>query len=60
MQKHHTVMLVMLDGWGREDPTAIAVRQARTPAFDELWRSCPHAFLRTSGRGARHIGARKN
>jgi 2,3-bisphosphoglycerate-independent phosphoglycerate mutase len=51
MQKHRTVMLVILDGWGwREDPTDNAVRQAHTPTFDELWRSCPHAFLRTSGR----------
>src|SRR3954463_8379153 len=51
MQEHHPVMLVILDGWGwREDPTDNAVRQARTPSFDELWRSCPHAFLRTSGR----------
>ena len=44
------VMLVILDGWGwREDPADNAVRQARTPAFDALWSSCPHAFLRTSG-----------
>ncbi len=51
MQEHRPVMLVILDGWGwREDPTDNAVRQARTPTFDELWRSCPHAFLRTSGR----------
>jgi len=43
-------MLAILDGWGwREDPTDNAVQQARTPAFDELWASCPHAFLRTSG-----------
>ena len=27
-----------------------AVRQAKTPAFDRLWTTCPHAFLRTSGR----------
>jgi 2,3-bisphosphoglycerate-independent phosphoglycerate mutase len=26
------------------------VRQARTPAFDRLWSTCPHAFLRTSGK----------
>jgi 2,3-bisphosphoglycerate-independent phosphoglycerate mutase len=26
-----------------------AVRQARTPNFDRLWASCPHASLRTSG-----------
>src|SRR3954451_10641268 len=51
MQERRPVMLVILDGWGwREDPTDNAVRQARTPSFDELWRSCPHAFLRTSGR----------
>ena len=51
MQEHRPVMLVILDGWGwREDPTDNAVRQAHTPTFDELWRSCPHAFLRASGR----------
>src|SRR3954470_3989222 len=51
MQERRPVMLVILDGWGwREDSTDNAVRQARTPCFDELWRSCPHAFLRTSGR----------
>src|SRR6188472_3489416 len=51
MPEHRPVMLVILDGWGwREDPTDNAVRLARTPKFDELWRSCPHAFLRTSGR----------
>src|SRR3954463_8519521 len=50
MQDRRPVMLVILDGWGwREDSTDNAVRQARTPSFDELWRSCPHAFLRTSG-----------
>jgi 2,3-bisphosphoglycerate-independent phosphoglycerate mutase len=44
------VMLVVLDGWGwREDPADNAVRQARTPNFDRLWESCPHALLRTSG-----------
>lgn len=44
------VMLVILDGWGwRDDAADNAVRQARTPAFDALWSSCPHAFLRTSG-----------
>jgi 2,3-bisphosphoglycerate-independent phosphoglycerate mutase len=45
------VMLVILDGFGWRDETADnAVRQARTPNFDRLWASCPHAFLRTSGR----------
>jgi 2,3-bisphosphoglycerate-independent phosphoglycerate mutase len=51
MQKRRPVMLVVLDGWGyREDTADNAVRQARTPVFDRLWSTCPHAFLRTSGR----------
>ena len=50
MQKRRAVMLVILDGWGwREDTADNAVRQARTPNFDRLWASCPHAFLHTSG-----------
>ena len=44
------VMLVILDGWGwREEAADNAVRLARTPNFDRLWETCPHAFLRTSG-----------
>ncbi|MCC6777245.1 MAG: 2,3-bisphosphoglycerate-independent phosphoglycerate mutase [Hyphomicrobiales bacterium] len=51
MQKRRPVMLLILDGWGwREDAADNAVRQARTPSFDRLWSTCPHAFLRTSGR----------
>jgi 2,3-bisphosphoglycerate-independent phosphoglycerate mutase len=51
MQKRRPVMLVVLDGWGwREEAADNAVRQARTPTFDRLWASCPHAFLRTSGK----------
>src|SRR6266850_2400050 len=51
MQKYRPVMLVIMDGWGlREDPADNAVRQARTPAFDRLWATCPHAVLRTSGK----------
>ncbi len=43
-------MLLILDGFGwREDPADNAVLQARTPNFDALWESCPHAFLRTHG-----------
>ena len=49
-QKIRPVMLVILDGWGwREDPADNAVRQAKTPNFDRLWETCPHALLRTSG-----------
>ncbi|MGH6763777.1 MAG: 2,3-bisphosphoglycerate-independent phosphoglycerate mutase [Phyllobacterium sp.] len=43
-------MLVILDGWGwREDSADNAVRLAKTPNFDRLWSSNPHAFLQTSG-----------
>jgi 2,3-bisphosphoglycerate-independent phosphoglycerate mutase len=45
------VMLVILDGFGwREDDADNAVRLARTPNFTNLWETCPHAFLDTSGR----------
>jgi 2,3-bisphosphoglycerate-independent phosphoglycerate mutase len=51
MQKHRPVMLVVLDGWGwREDPADNAVRQARTPDFDEFWSTCPHALLQRRAR----------
>jgi 2,3-bisphosphoglycerate-independent phosphoglycerate mutase len=51
MQKRRPVMLAILDGWGwREDPADNAVRQAKTPNFDRLWATGPHAFLNTSGR----------
>jgi 2,3-bisphosphoglycerate-independent phosphoglycerate mutase len=51
MRKYRPVMLVIMDGWGwREDPADNAVRQARTPAFDRLWASCPHTFVHTSGK----------
>ncbi len=50
-QSIRPVMLVILDGFGwREDSADNAVRQARTPTFDRLWQSCPHALLHTSGR----------
>jgi 2,3-bisphosphoglycerate-independent phosphoglycerate mutase len=50
-QKRRPVMLVVLDGWGwREEKADNAVRQANTPAFDRLWSTGPHAFLRTDGR----------
>lgn len=49
-QKIRPVMLVILDGWGwREDQADNAVRLAKTPNFDRLWASCPHALLCTSG-----------
>ena len=51
MQRRRPVMLAILDGWGwREDAADNAVEQARTPNFDRLWASCPHALLHTSGK----------
>jgi 2,3-bisphosphoglycerate-independent phosphoglycerate mutase len=50
VQKRRLVMLTILDGWGwREDVADNAVRLAKTPNFDRLWATCPHALLRTSG-----------
>jgi len=50
-QSIRPVMLVILDGFGwREETADNAVRQARTPNWDRLWQSCPHALLHTSGK----------
>src|ERR1700722_15527678 len=51
MQWPRPVMLAILDGWGgRDDPADNAIRQAKTPTFDRLWRDGPHGFLHTSGK----------
>ncbi|HTB69856.1 MAG TPA: 2,3-bisphosphoglycerate-independent phosphoglycerate mutase [Solirubrobacteraceae bacterium] len=45
------VCLVVLDGWGLAEPgPGNAVSLARTPVFDELWRSYPHTTLTACGR----------
>lgn len=48
------VALIILDGWGigAQDEND-AVHAARTPFFDSLWASAPHATLRTDGM---HVG----
>ena len=44
------VVLCILDGWGiGPDPAVSAPAQARTPVFDRLWASDPHATLTTFG-----------
>ena len=44
------VVLCILDGWGlNPDPTANAPALARTPNFDRLMTTCPHATLITHG-----------
>ncbi len=43
-------MLIILDGWGySENEDFNAIHHARTPVWDGLWRTRPHAFVRTSG-----------
>jgi len=43
------VILCILDGWGhREAAEHNAIKLARTPVFDRLWREAPHALLQTS------------
>lgn len=44
------VALIILDGWGyREDATHNAIAQAKTPFFDHIWETHPHALLEASG-----------
>ncbi|MGX0976637.1 2,3-bisphosphoglycerate-independent phosphoglycerate mutase [Roseovarius sp. MBR-51] len=44
------VVLCILDGWGLSDcPDANAPHLAKTPVFDRLMASCPHATLITHG-----------
>ncbi|HVH51102.1 MAG TPA: 2,3-bisphosphoglycerate-independent phosphoglycerate mutase [Gaiellaceae bacterium] len=44
------VALVVLDGWGIEQPgPGNAVELADTPVFDRLWREYPHTTLKASG-----------
>ncbi|HEX6837069.1 MAG TPA: 2,3-bisphosphoglycerate-independent phosphoglycerate mutase [Polyangia bacterium] len=44
------VVLVVLDGFGeRADKDGNAIRMARTPAFDALYREFPHTLINTSG-----------
>ncbi len=46
-----SICLIVLDGWGLAEPgPGNAVSQARTPVFDDLWRTYPHTELTASGR----------
>ena len=43
------VILCILDGWGyRPETENNAIALAETPTFDRLWRTAPHAFVKTS------------
>ncbi|TVQ52433.1 MAG: phosphoglycerate mutase (2,3-diphosphoglycerate-independent), partial [Rhodobacteraceae bacterium] len=49
-QPRRPVVLCVLDGWGlRAETENNAVALARTPTYDRLMATCPHATLRTSG-----------
>lgn len=49
-KKYKQAMLVVLDGWGwREEAKNNAIAAARTPNFDRLWKTYPHALLEASG-----------
>lgn len=44
------VVLCILDGWGqRAEPTGNAPLLAKTPTFDHIMQTCPHATLITHG-----------
>jgi len=48
--KAATTLLLILDGWGhREETEHNAIAAADTPIWDELWKSCPHTLISTSG-----------
>ncbi len=49
MQK--PVMLLILDGWGYRDKITAdnAIEQGNTPNWHNLLKTCPHAFIETSG-----------
>jgi len=47
---HRPVVLCILDGWGyREEREYNAIAQANAPHWNQMWATCPHAFLKTSG-----------
>lgn len=45
-----SLVLLILDGWGhREDTENNAIALAKTPVWDELWKTAPHTLLSGSG-----------
>lgn len=45
-----SLVLCILDGWGySENPNNNAIYSAKTPNFDRLWATSPHALLKTHG-----------
>ena len=49
MKKRFPFLLIVLDGWGHNDnPKHNAIHGAKTPTFDSLWATFPHATLEAS------------
>ncbi len=50
MERPRPFVLTIMDGWGHNpNPENNAVRMARKPNFDRLWRDYPHTLIRTDG-----------
>jgi 2,3-bisphosphoglycerate-independent phosphoglycerate mutase len=44
------IALIVLDGWGyRDDGDDNAISSAKTPFWDQIWKTCPHTLLSASG-----------
>jgi 2,3-bisphosphoglycerate-independent phosphoglycerate mutase len=50
MPNDNPFILIVLDGWGHGMPDVNnAITAAKTPAWDNLWRSCPRTLISGSG-----------
>ena len=50
MERPRPFVLTIMYGWGHNpNPENNAVRMARKPNFDRLWRDYPHTLIRTDG-----------
>ena len=50
LEKGRKILLLILDGWGMsENRSGNLIEEARTPHFDTLWSSFPHAVLKAAG-----------
>lgn len=50
MQKR-PISLIILDGWGHSETIeSNAIKAAKTPVFDELWKNHPHLLISGSGK----------
>jgi len=44
------LLLLIIDGYGySENKKHNAIYSARTPTLDNLWKTCPHSLIGTSG-----------